>query len=196
MTLYPFIRHLPDPDAPAFPVSVDEAKSFLRISHDRENIEIHQMVQAATYALKTALGRDLLSTGWRMMVDRFPRGGAPIHITRAPVLSVEEIAYFTPDGERIALEPDDDFTVTRLNDMDGAYLFPKLGASWPAVIARDTIVAVDFTSGFAAVPAELPAPFRQAILAYVTHCYENRSAAGFSSAEWDAAVRDHKVWVA
>lgn len=196
MTMYPFVRRLSDLDAPVLPVTVEEAKSFMRISHDRLDVEISHSIRTAAQSLRTAIGRDLLSTGWRLMLDHFPRGATPIRINLGPILTVEQVTYIDPDGEHKTLLPDVDFTAIGLNDLDGATLFPKLGKTWPVFIQHYTTIGVDFYSGFGTVPAEVPEPLRTAILYHVAHQYMNMGDAAFSNEEYNAIVRNYKVWVA
>ncbi len=70
-------------------MSLDEAKSHLRVDHDADDTDIQVMIDAAIGWIES---RDhlLVSQTWEKVLDAFPCGEA-ITLSKKPVLSVDFI---------------------------------------------------------------------------------------------------------
>ena len=81
------LRLVTPPASP--PVSLAEAKAFLRVDHDAEDDLIAGIIAAATNLLdgRTGiLGRCLEAQTWELAIDRFP--SAEVQLPLGPVVSV------------------------------------------------------------------------------------------------------------
>ncbi len=87
---------------PGEPISLDEAKAYLRVTIDAEDALITSMITAARQRVEAEIGLALLSTAFRQTFDRPPDG--PIALLRGPLVSVEAVAV-SESGGFIALDP-------------------------------------------------------------------------------------------
>ena len=69
------------------PVSLAEAKLYLRIDQDDEDDLIRALVVAARLLVEAASGRMLIDQGWRIVLDRWPAGG----VLRLPLSPVRQV---------------------------------------------------------------------------------------------------------
>lgn len=147
------------------PVSLAEAKAFLRVTHDAEDALIGRLVTAARQRIEAELGLALVETGFTETLDAWAltRTGAA-RLSRGPLLSVEEIRV---DGEVL----DEDRYAARLATRPG--LVAPDGAGLPNPQSVHGGVEIDFTAGFGAAE-DVPAPLCQAILVLAAHAYEHR----------------------
>lgn len=151
------------------PVSLADAKAFLRVTSDAEDALIGALLTAARTRIETELGLALMSTGFRESFDALPPGS--ITLARGPLTAVAAIAVADASGAFTALSV-------------GAYL-PALGSRpgsitpvsgvWPTPGIAVDGVRVDYTAGLGADPADVPAPLIQAILRLVGYAYDHRS---------------------
>lgn len=153
------------------PVSVEEAKSWLRVDHDEEDASILAIINAATAELDGKdgiLGQTLVTQTWRADYDRFP-AGTELRLPLSPVQSAT-VAYWDADNADQVFA---DYVL--LTDYVGAYLSLTAGASWPASYARNDAVRVTFVAGYGDATAVSPA-VKQSILLRVGDLYLNREA--------------------
>lgn len=148
--------------APALePVTLAEAKSFLRLDQDDENAFVASLNQTSRLQIETALDVALINQEWRWTGPYRP--GEAIALRRHPLVSVEA-----------AFEIADDDTETPLP----AELVTVNTDNRPARVtiesASSSRVSVVFRAGFGVSPETVPAPIRQALLLLVAHWHENR----------------------
>lgn len=139
-------------------VTVDEAKTHLRISHTEDDTYILNLIKAATAFIEgpTGAGIAVLSAQWRLSMDSLP---TYIDIDLCPVTAIDSI---TVSGVALA-------TNTYAYDLDST---PAriVGTYAPQGYIGPGKVKVTFTAGYATVPADL----KQCALLLVGHLYENR----------------------
>jgi uncharacterized phiE125 gp8 family phage protein len=147
------------------PVSLADAKLYLRIDSADEDALIATLVTAARLLIEAASGRFLVTQGWRLVLDRWPSGGR-IALPLSPVQAVAAArvaqgAGWTALGPgMLALEPGDP---------------PILALAGPVphpTTARGGI-AIELTAGYGP-PSAVPLPLKQAILVLVARWYEGR----------------------
>ena len=166
-TSTPYLR-LVTPPASA-PVTLAEAKAFLRLDHDAEDDAIARMVAAAVEALDGRhgfLGRALEASTWELTLDRFPC--AELQLPLGPVVSVESVKYTDTAGAEATVSAGDyevDATPTFLG-----WIVPT--GAWPATMETVNAVRVRFVAG-----QGTPEPVKQAILDMVANRYDRRGEA-------------------
>lgn len=150
------------------PVSLVEAKAFLKVDDTAEDALISTLIGAARLHVESVTGKALLAQSWRVVLDSWPEGGV-VKLPVSPLLSVTGIAAIDENGgsHEIALaqflsEPD------RL-------IVPPVVIGMPALRTRQGL-EIDYVAGFGAEPADVPADLRQALLGLVAHWYEHRDA--------------------
>jgi uncharacterized phiE125 gp8 family phage protein len=150
------------------PVSLAEAKAFLRVEDAAEDGLITTLIAAARMHVEGITGRALLAQSWRVVLDFWPAERV-VRLPVAPLISVTGITAYDEAGgaHEIALaqfmsEPD------RL-------LLPASVAGMPALRERQGI-EIDYVAGFGTEPEDVPVDIRQALLVLVGHWYEHRDA--------------------
>ncbi len=169
---------------PAAPVlSLADAKAHLKVtfSDAGNDAYIITLIDVATRAAEDRLQRTLVSTPWRLTLDAFPDA---FRLTYPPILTVVAVRYRDVDGAEQTLDPAD-YVLDKVSEP--GYLVPAPGTRWPATQAgRINAVEVDYTAGYGATAADVPAPIRHWVQLALTDLYERRA----RSAE-KAAVPQH-----
>jgi len=152
------------------PISLAEAKAYLRAIDDDEDATVVAMIRAATNLLDARgfLGRCLMAQTWEWSDDAFPAGA--ICLPLGPVTSVASVVYDDLDGV--------EQTVSSSNyDVSGAdfggRIVRRADFSWPATKDKPDAVRVQFVAG-AASWNDTPEGVRQALLAMVAMAFDGR----------------------
>ena len=152
------------------PVSVDEARAWLRVASEAEDDLIGQLVTAARAQLEEMTGYALAPQTRRLVLDDFP-AGRTLRLPRPPLRAVSGVTYLDEAGVEHTVD-DADYEV-RADGTPGA-IYAPLG--WPdGVSLGPNSVAVTFTCGFGDGGEALPAQLRVALQQLVTHWYDNRT---------------------
>lgn len=183
------------------PVSLADAKSFLRIEHDDEDTFIGELIEASRsyFEMKTQLA--LLSQTWRLTFDQIPtkpskddwwdgwREGAiaslteprrAIELPTAPLISVTQFLAYAEDDSSV--EFTDFYPDT--NSRPGRIALRNNGI-WPTATRGVANYQIDYVAGFGAAASNVPVDIRVALKQIIAHWYENREILSF-----DAAGRD------
>jgi uncharacterized phiE125 gp8 family phage protein len=146
----------------AEPVTTDEAKLHLRVTHSADDALIATLVSAARQHAEHLMGRSIITQTWERVLDAFPAveikvGGSPA----GPVAAITSVSYTDTAGATAVLDPAD-YT---LDDVaEPGFVLPSAALStWPATYDTVNAVRVRFTAGFGASGAAVPGP----ILAYI-----------------------------
>lgn len=159
------------------PLTLAEAKTYLRVDHEAEDALISSMIVAARATVETLTRRALIDQRWRIMRDAWPASGlipAPI----SPLRSLDGAALIDAAGEETAL-PLAAFAldVARLPGLirvdRGAVAEPMRGLAG---------IALDITAGHGPEAADVPAPLIEAVRLVLAHFHEHRDEAGASAA--------------
>jgi len=151
------------------PISVAEAKAYLRIDGSSEDILISSLILTSRLHIEAALGLALITQGWRLVLDRWPRSGA-VQLPLRPLQEVAEVRVFDADGTASVVD-------THSYVVDTAGAPPRLIATmagWPKPGRAANGIEIDLTAGYGTEPSEVPEPIRQALLLLVAHWYEHR----------------------
>ena len=151
------------------PVSLADAKAFLRVTSDAEDGLISTLITAARTRIETELGLCMLTTGLRETFDAVPDG--PLVLARGPLVGVSAIAVADASGTFNALSAAD--YLPALGSRPGS--IAPLNVIWPTPGPPLDGVGVDYTAGFGADPSDAPPPLVQAILRLVSHGHDHRS---------------------
>jgi len=151
------------------PVTLADAKAFLRVAHDDDDDAIATLIAAARGHIEAQTRRALISQRWRLVRDAWPAGG---HIAALPVplVAIAAARVLDEDGAPQAIDLDA-FT------MDAAAA-PAIIAFAPWSLAapgrRTGGIEIDIDAGYGEEPGDVPEPLRQAIRLLTAHWYENR----------------------
>lgn len=141
------------------PVTLAEAKLFLRVDGSAEDTLITALIEAARGSAEEYLGRSLITQIWQLAYDDYLESGTPL--PRGPVSAIASVTSYDEAQTPTVIDVD----VYRLNaarthiELDSAVLGHR--------------VEVSYTAGYGAA-ADVPAPIRHGVLLHVAALYDNR----------------------
>jgi uncharacterized phiE125 gp8 family phage protein len=150
-------------------VTAAEAKAHLRVDGTDEDTLIASLILTARLHVETALGLALITQSWRLLLDRWPPE-KDIELPLQPLQTIDAVRVLPAEGAATVIDPANYLA-------DTASAPPRLvrtGVIWPQPGKAANGVEIDFTAGYGALAADVPAPLRQALLLLVAHWYENR----------------------
>lgn len=159
----------------ALPLTLPECLAHLRADADggANDLFVSSLIPVAVATCEERINRTLISTAWRLQLDTFPAGGE-IALRMGPVISVQSVTYKDAAGAVQTLDPS---AYVLDGDSLPARLVPAVGAAWPSTQdGAINAVTVNYTAGFGATAAAVPAPIRHWLLLAVAEMYETRSA--------------------
>ena len=86
------------------PVTIADARAFLRISTESEDDILRRLVKTARELVEADTGLALIDQTWRLRVDRWPRSGR-LALFKYPAKAVTAVVAYQPDGTAISMEP-------------------------------------------------------------------------------------------
>lgn len=177
-------------------VSTDEAKRYLRIDHDGDDIDIAGFATAARLWAEDYCNRAFVTTKYRWSIaDDVAIGTPPLvaipmfvlplaisgpmllnqpwELPRGAVSAIDRVTITTRDGETIILTTDDyraDLSVSP----------SRLQLTWSTVPRAYRSASIEFTAGYGATAAAVPANVRTGVKALIAWLYEHRGDAADS----------------
>lgn len=150
------------------PVSLAEARDFLRLDQTAENELLGTLITAARLMVEAASGRLLVDQAWRIVIDRWPDGGE-IRLPLAPVSAVTAARVYDLLGAAqpvaigaLQLDPTADPPLLRVVGE-----VPEIGRFRGAI-------EIDLVAGYGATAAAVPGLLRQAVLRLAARWFERR----------------------
>lgn len=151
------------------PVSTDEAKTHLRITHTDDNTYIDTLVKAARLYCERQTRRAFITQTWEDFRSCFD---TELVLTPGPLQSVTHIKYYDTDGTLQTLSTD--VYAVNITDCVGRVEL-KYNQSWPSIRSgMYNGVQVRYISGFGNSATDVPANIKHAIKILVSHWYEAR----------------------
>ncbi len=150
------------------PVSLAEAKAFLKVDDTAEDGLIATLIGAARLHVESVTGRALMAQSWRIVLDAWPENGL-VRLPVWPLMSVTAIA--ATDGNGASHE----IGVGQFGAEPDRLVVPRVVVGMPAMQERGGI-EIDYVAGFGAERDDVPADLRQAVLGLVAHWHEHRDA--------------------
>jgi uncharacterized phiE125 gp8 family phage protein len=154
------------------PISLDEAKAWLRLDAGDEDQLIAALIVSARMTLEAYTRRFFVTQSWRMTLDAWPAATArrkTLSLPFAPFQSVSAIRVLDEAGVAQTLDAES-YRAPAAPDR-GRIVFDE--APEAPGRANDGI-EIDLVAGYGAAPTATPEPLRRAILALVAHWHENR----------------------
>lgn len=164
----------------AEPVSVTDAKDYLRIDSSDEDALIANLIKTARAYGEKYTRRAFINQTWKMELEDFPRDsgsfvpGFPrisgrnyIQLPKRPLSSVTSIKYYdTSDTLQT-------FAASNyLVEQDRVYLVDT--QTWPSDVRDGMPVEILFVAGYGAQATDVPSDLRYAMQEHVAFLYENR----------------------
>ena len=150
------------------PLSLNEAKNFLRVEHDEDDILIATLVSAARNHVEAMTRRGLLLQTWRIILDEWPRDGR-IRTRLGPLRDV--VAARVRDDAGNA--DDMDTGIFIVDGEAGVIAAPAFALPAPGRNTRG--IELDVTIGFGTAATDVPAVLRLAVRTLTAHWYDNRA---------------------
>jgi uncharacterized phiE125 gp8 family phage protein len=150
------------------PVSLVEAKLFLKVDDEAEDGLITTLIGAARLHVEGVTGRALLAQSWRVVLDGWPTD-RQVKLPVTPFMAVTEITAYDADGTG------HDILLAQFLREPDRLLLPTTVIGMPVLRERQGI-EVDYVAGFGTEPHDVPPDIRQALLALVAYWYEHRDA--------------------
>jgi uncharacterized phiE125 gp8 family phage protein len=144
------------------PVSLDEAKLFLKVDNSSDDTLINSMIIAARQSAESYLTKSLISQTRKITFDDY--APSDIALPFGPVTAVVSVTLFSRDGTQ--------------NVINGSYYYLTAGNE---VLVTDTRllshrVEVVYSAGYG-VASAVPGAIKQGMLAHIATLYDGRSAA-------------------
>ncbi len=152
----------------AEPLSVADAKAFLRVEHDDDDAVIAALIAAARNHIEALARLGLMTQTWRIVLDRWPQDGR-IRPRLGPLQSVSAARVY---NEANAASPIDAGRFI-VDAASGTIAAPGWSLAVPGRAAAG--IELDVVIGFGAQASDVPQVLLQAIRMLVSHWYENRS---------------------
>lgn len=152
------------------PVSLAEAKLYLRVDHADEDALIVSMIGAAREAVEAAIGRALITRTVRESLDIWVREAAQGAVLGfGPVSDIIAVRLLADNGSQSVLDPE-------RYRLEGQRDRPRLvfAAGVPATLREVGGIEIEYACGFAEDAADLPVALRLATLQIVASLYELR----------------------
>jgi hypothetical protein len=176
------------------PVTLTEAKSYLRIDTSDEDTILGTFISAATMVIENYTNRKFINQTWDLWLDCFPYSmnfdamipeGVTdgklseyltakhyIEIPIYPLSSIVHLKTYT-DADVATTMTSTDYIADV--STEPARLSLKNGTTWPTTFLRPVRgIQIQFVAGYGSTAASTPTPIKQAILMLVGQMYSTR----------------------
>ncbi|MDB5654289.1 MAG: hypothetical protein JWQ94_1902 [Tardiphaga sp.] len=165
----------------AEPVSLAEAKAFLRVEHDDDDAVITALIAAARGHIEALTRRALLTQVWRFVRDGWPADGR-MALRSGPLRAVIAARVFDAAGIAHVID------VQRFVVDAAADGIASPGWALPVPGRGIAGIELDVELGYGPQPADVPEPLRLALRMLVAHWYDNRGVVASGTALLPAGV--------
>lgn len=155
----------------AEPVSLADAKAYLRVGHDGEDELVVSLIAAARSRIEAQTGLAMIERSLRVTLDRWTCGTVEtrrVQLPVRPVASLTAVRVFDKTGapatvtERFAPEA----------GHSGKLVWAAGGFPWPRQRMRG--IEIDYVAGFGSEPGDVPAGLALAVKRLAAHGYQAR----------------------
>jgi uncharacterized phiE125 gp8 family phage protein len=167
------------------PVSLADAKAYLRVEHDADDDVISGLISAARLQVEAQTRRALITQTWQLRRDSWPAEGR-LTVLPAPLREVVAARVYDAGGAPHAI----DLQAFTADTAAAPAVIGFVPWSLPAPGRSLAGIEVDIEAGYGDAADDVPPPLRHAIELLVAHWYENRGliAVGQSVAVLPASV--------
>jgi uncharacterized phiE125 gp8 family phage protein len=166
----------------AEPLSLADARDFLRVSHSDDDAVIAALIAAARGQIEAQTRCALMTQTWRVACDAWPNDGR-IRPRLAPLRSLAAVRVFDAGGTARPLNASAFVVDTAAGVVAAPAWLPAPGRSLAGI-------ELDLVCGFGDAASDVPELLRHALRTLVAHWYDNRGlvAIGQSIAMMPASV--------
>lgn len=195
------------------PVTVEDVRLHTRIDYITEDSMLATWISTAREMAETFTRRSLIYQTWELSFDKFPTDTF-LYLPRPPLVQVFKMSYIDSESTEttmyqsheydLATESpsitDDDTTGVDDWIIDTRSEPGRIGLaydeSWPAVTLRPIdALRIRYRAGYGETAETVPACFKDAIMLYCAHRYENRTAeSGSVPAQFYDLMRSERIF--
>jgi hypothetical protein len=189
-------------DAASEPLSLADAKNFLRVEVDADDDLISSLISAARIDCETEVNRSFITTTWQLELDYFPANSGmisnilpalafgtgvmgsrslwlnmesgSIRLPMPPLISVTSVNYINAFGVNSTLDLTPGNIVSISGDTPGQ-IAPLLGQIFPLCKPQLSAVKIEYTAGYGPDATYVPPTVVTAIRFLTAHYYEHRT---------------------
>jgi uncharacterized phiE125 gp8 family phage protein len=151
------------------PISLAEAKAFLRVEHNDDDATIGALMSGARIHIEAQTRRALMTQTWRLTRDVWPASGV-LPLLPAQLRALVAVRVYDADSNVQTVLPAS-FGIDKIA-APAVLTFERGALPAPGRIAGG--IEIDIEAGYGAA-ADVPEPLRHAIRLLVAHWYENRA---------------------
>ena len=170
------------------PISLAEAKAFLRIDISSDDTLITTLIESAKDYAEEYLGRSLINTTFKLSLDGFIEDQVPIKeglytapylsfykqyipLARPPLVSVTHIKTFDDDNTESTFASSK-YHVDKARNPGRVVL--KDGETWPTGLRTANGVEITYVAGYGTAASDIPSAIKVGLREHVTYLYEHR----------------------
>lgn len=142
------------------PITLEEAKKYLRVPHDEDDSLIELNISQARQAVESSQNRAIAKQTIRQFLDKFPNDNQPIILAKPPL---KELKSFKLNGEEY-----NDYVLD--DKQEPALIYPK--NEWTEIETKPNIIELEFEAGYE--KEEIPKTTIAAMYQFLAHFYEVR----------------------
>ena len=151
----------------AEPITLDQAKSYLRVDHTDDDTLISAMIGAAREAIEEYTRRALITQTWGLTVPCIPADGQPL--PRPPFQSVDSIRVFSGGSQSV-------ITPSNHTDLYSEPVRFHLDAQpTTSIDTRKDAWEIRYVCGYGDAAADVPKAIHNALKLLLAHFYEHRT---------------------
>lgn len=152
------------------PISLAEAKAYLRVDDAAEDGLIATLIAAARLHLEGTTGRALIAQSWRVVLDCWPTE-RELRLPVSPLMSLTTVTAY--DGA----DSDHEIGLAQFQtEADPATLLLPLTIEGMPVTRERQGIEIDYAAGYGVDADDVPADLRQALLKLIGYWFEHRDA--------------------
>ncbi len=151
------------------PVSLAEAKSWLRLDSTEEDGLVTALITAARLSIEAASRRLMISQTWRLVLDFWPVDGV-LKVQISPFKSLLAVRAFDMNGVAANYDPAG-FILDKASEPARLMALNNIA---PVTARPFAGIELDVQLGYGPAGTDVPQPLRQAMLLLVALWFENR----------------------
>ena len=170
------------------PITLAEAKAFLRIDTSDDAALINTLIGAARDFAEEYTGRTLINTTYKLSLDGFVEDDIPIKeglyqapymnfykryipLARPPLVSVTHIKTFTDDDTESTFASSKYYVDTQRNP---GRVVLRDGETWPTSLRVANAVEITYVGGYGSATSDVPQSIKVGMREHITYLYEHR----------------------
>jgi uncharacterized phiE125 gp8 family phage protein len=158
-------------DAAAEPLTLAEAKAWLRVTDTAEDTLITALIVGARQMAEQRCNRAFITQTWELVLDEFP-DGTTIELPVAPLIAITSVAYTDTDGNGQTLVENTDFAKDVVREPGRIELMPS--KSWPSTEDGINKVTITWTAGYGTASTNMPEDLITAVRYMLSEWFSDR----------------------